>query len=99
MQRGVLVTAEPGDTAIDAMSAALSGQQTQMSALAQNSLSKGAILYMDGNYDAAAQQFKRAIALDSSPDNVSKAYDLLATVHISQNNMDPTQYGGYYAMG
>ena len=74
--------------AVEAMFSALSSRQTQMRAMAQNALSQGATLYTNGNYDAAAQQFKRAIALDPSSGNATQAYDLLATVYIQQDKTD-----------
>jgi len=74
------------NTSADALFSALTSQQTQMSSLAQNALSQGADMYSNGDLNGAAQSFKRAIAYDPSPDNVTQAYNLLATVYIQQNN-------------
>ena len=69
----------------DALFSAMNSQQGQMSTLAQNALAQGADMYTKGNYSGAIQQFKRAIALDSSTqDTVVKAENLLATVYIKQ---------------
>jgi tetratricopeptide (TPR) repeat protein len=63
-------------------------QQAQMSTLAQTSLSQGADLFTNGNYDGAIKAFRRSIALDPSKDNAPRAFDLLATTYVQQNKTD-----------
>jgi tetratricopeptide (TPR) repeat protein len=76
------------NTAAEVLFSALGGNRPQMTALAQNALSRGAELYTKGDYDGAAREFKRAAALDPSESNVVQAYDLLATVYIGQGKTD-----------
>lgn len=74
--------------AIEALFSALSGNQSGMTALAQSALSRGADRALKGDYDGAAREFKRAIGLDSSPENATKAYELLATVYLEQDRTE-----------
>lgn len=76
------------NTAAEVLFSALSGNGPQMTALAQNALARGAELYTKGDYDGAAREFKRAVALDPSESNVVQAYDLLATVYIRQGKTE-----------
>jgi tetratricopeptide (TPR) repeat protein len=69
-------------TAADVLFSALSGQQTQKTALAQAALSTGADRATKGDYAGAIREFKRAIGLDSSPENAVTVYNLLAQSYI-----------------
>jgi predicted Zn-dependent protease len=75
-------------TAADVLFSSLSGQQTQMTALAQTALSTGADRATKGDYAGAVREFKRAIGLDSSPANAVTAYNLLATSYIQMGRTD-----------
>jgi tetratricopeptide (TPR) repeat protein len=75
-------------TAADALFMALSGQQTQMTALAQTALSTGADRAIKGDYAGATREFRRAIGLDSSPENAVTAYNLLATSYIQMGRTE-----------
>jgi tetratricopeptide (TPR) repeat protein len=75
-------------TAADALFSALSGHQTQMTALAQTALSTGADRAMKGDYEGATREFRRAIGLDSSPENAVTAYNLLATSYIQMGRTE-----------
>lgn len=76
------------NTAADALFSALGGRQTQMTALAQTALSTGADRAMKGDYEGATREFRRAIGLDSSPENAVKAYNLLATSYIQMGRTE-----------
>jgi len=78
------VTDTTVNPAIEALFSALAGGSSRMAALAQTALSYGADRALKQDYDGAVREFKRAIGLDSSPENAAKAYDLLATVYIQQ---------------
>jgi tetratricopeptide (TPR) repeat protein len=69
-------------TAADYLFTSMGNRQTQMTALAQTALSTGADRATKGDYDGAIREFRRAIGLDSSPDNAVTAYNLLATSYI-----------------
>ena len=75
-------------TAADVLFSSLSGQQTQMAALAQSALSAGADRALKGDYAGATREFKRAIGLDSSPENAVKAYNLLATSYVQMGRTE-----------
>lgn len=76
------------NTAADALFSALSGRQAQMTALAQTALSTGADRAMKGDYEGATREFRRAVGLDSSSENVVKAYNLLATSYIQMGRTE-----------
>jgi len=82
------MTSSPITTAADALFYALSGQQTQMTALAQGALSAGADRAMKGDYEGATREFRRAIGLDPSPQNAVTAYNLLATSYIQMGRTE-----------
>jgi tetratricopeptide (TPR) repeat protein len=75
-------------TSADNLFSAMYPQQSQLSGLSQAALSHGADLFTNKDYDGAIREFKRAIALDPSPDNAVQAYNLIATTYIQQNKQD-----------
>ena len=71
----------------DALFSSTASTTSTMVSLAQGAMSNGAALYAKGSadYDKAAQEFKRAIAMDPSAADAPQAFDLLATVYVAQN--------------
>lgn len=78
----------PISTAADALFSVFGNQQAQMGALAQTALASGADRALKGDYEGAAREFKRAIGLDSSPENSARSYDLLATSYIQLGRIE-----------
>ena len=72
----------------DSFFAILGDQQTQRTALAQAALSSAADLGLRGDYEGATREIQRSIGLDTSSENATQAYDLLATVYLQQNRPD-----------
>ncbi len=82
------MSVDPVNPAVEALFSALNSRQTRQTALAQTALSAGADRALKGDYEGAVREFKRAIGLDSSPENAAKAYDLLATSYIQLGKTD-----------
>lgn len=74
--------------AADALFSALSSRQTRMTALAQTALSTGADRAMQGDYEGAVREFRRAIGLDPSPEHAVRASNLLATSYIQMGRTE-----------
>jgi tetratricopeptide (TPR) repeat protein len=61
---------------------AFTQQPARMEALAKGALSNGIRLYQDGEYNGAAGEFRRAIALSPASEDTVNAYDFLATAYL-----------------
>lgn len=70
--------------AAESLFSILGSRAQKMSALAQTALARGADRALQKDYDGAIREFRRAIGLDSSPDAVAKALDLIATAQVQQ---------------
>jgi tetratricopeptide (TPR) repeat protein len=73
---------------------ALTQQPARMDALAKGALSNGIRLYQDGDYNGAASEFRRAIALSPASEDAVSAYDYLATAFL-QLGKTPEALGAY----
>jgi len=66
-----------GTGTIDALFSAISPQQGQFDALANNALARGIELYQQGNYEGAIKEFQRSIGLSPHSSYTQKGYDYM----------------------
>ena len=77
-----------GSDGINALFSANASQQSQLDALSNSALSRGIDFYQNGNYDAAAKEFQRAIALSPSSSHTPDSYNYLVQSLLQLNRTD-----------
>jgi tetratricopeptide (TPR) repeat protein len=74
--------------AINALFSATGSQQDQLDSLSNSALSRGVDFYQNGNYDAAAKEFQRSIALSPTSSYVKDSYKYLVQSLLNLNRTD-----------
>jgi tetratricopeptide (TPR) repeat protein len=75
-------------SAITPLFSANLSQQDQLDALSNGALSRGINFYQQGNYDAAAKEFKRSIALSPNSSYAQDSYDYMVQSLLKLNRTD-----------